>query len=42
MSGFIGTPKSQDVNIEKKLYIEKLNKTENAVDAFLYEKRLVI
>ena len=42
MSGFIGTPKSQDENIENKLYIEKLNKTENAVDAFLYEKRLVI
>ena len=23
MSGFIGTPKSQDVNIENKLYIKK-------------------
>ena len=40
MSGFIGTPKSQDLNIEKTLYIKK--KTKNVVDAFLYEKRLVI
>ena len=44
MSGFIGTPKSQDLNIEKTLYIKKKTKKKpkNVVDAFLYEKRLVI
>ena len=40
MSGFIGTPKSQDLNIEKTLYKKKKTKkkTKNVVDAFLYEK----
>ena len=29
MSGFIGTPKSQDLNIEKTLYIKKKTKKKN-------------